>query len=49
MKALASLMPSASEVTMVDSPLLSVTRSEPRLVSAIDADNCAKPARLISA
>ena len=49
MKPLASLMPIASEVTVVCSPLDRVTVSLPFLVKAIEADNCTKPARLISA
>ncbi len=49
MKPLASLIPMASDVTMVSTPLLRVTVSLPFLVKAIEADICTKPAKLISA
>ncbi|CAN1572435.1 hypothetical protein MCEMAEM4_03371 [Burkholderiaceae bacterium] len=49
MKALPLLIPIAKVVTVVCSPLESVTTSPLRLVNAIDADICKKPAKLISA
>ena len=49
MNALPLLMPMAKVVTVVCSPLESVTTSPLRLVKAIEADICKKPAKLISA